>query len=94
MDINKFILIVGSLTIANNLVVQFIKTNITNKNTTLVAFITAIALSFVGLYFEFYNFDIVATILLGLATGLSSSVGFDKVKECYNSILVLLNVTK
>lgn len=89
MDINGFILIIGSLTLVNNLVVQFVKTQITNKNTTLVAFITAMAISFLGLYFEFYSYDVVATVVLGLAVGLSSTVGFDKIKECYNSILLI-----
>lgn len=87
MDVNTFILIIGSLTLINNLVVQFIKTEVTNKNTTLVAFITAIVISFLGLYFKFYDYDIVATVVLGLAVGLSSTVGFDKIRQCYNSIL-------
>ena len=34
---------------------------ITNKNTTLVAFITAMILAYLGLYFKFYEFDLVAT---------------------------------
>lgn len=89
MDINKFMLVIGALTLINDLVVQFIKTNITNKNTTLVAFVTAIILAFLGLYFGFYEFDIVATIVLGFATGLAGTLGFDKVKQCYNSILAL-----
>ena len=88
-NINYFILIIGALTIINNLVVQFVKTEITNKNTTLVAFITAIALAVGGLYFKFYEFDVIATVVLGLATGLSSTVGFDKIKQCYESILSL-----
>ena len=91
MNTNNFILLVGSLTIINNLVVQFIKTEITNKNTTLVAFATAIILTYLGSYLDFYNFDSVATLILGLATGLSSSVGFDKIKQCYNSILQIVN---
>lgn len=89
MDVNKFILIVGGLTLVNNLIVQFIKKEITNKNTTLVAFIAAIALAYAGLYLDFYQFDMVATLLLGLATGLSSTVGYDKIKQCYDSILAL-----
>lgn len=87
MDVNSFIVIIGSLTLINNLVVQFIKTEVTNKNTTLVAFITAIIISFLGLYFKFYDYDIVATVILGLTVGLSSTVGFDKIRQCYNSIL-------
>lgn len=89
MDVNTFILIIGSLTLINNLLVQFIKTEITNKNTTLVAFITAIAISYLGLYFNFYSYDLIATAVLGLAVGLSSTVGFDKIKQCYNSIILL-----
>ena len=89
MNVNSFILMIGSLTLINNVIVQFIKTEITNKNTTLVAFITAIALSFLGLYLKFYDFNLVVTLILGLATGLSSTVGFDKIKQCYQSILSL-----
>ena len=94
MDVNQFILIIGSLTTVNDLLVQFIKAKITNKHTTLVAFVTAIILAFLGLYFKFYNFDIVTTIILGFATGLAGTVGYDKIKECYSSILLMLNVNK
>lgn len=87
MDINNFMVVIGALTLINDLVVQFIKTKITDKNTTLVAFISAIVLAFLGRYFNFYEFDIVATIVLGLATGLSGTLGYDKLKQCYNSIL-------
>ena len=48
MNINEFITIVGALTLINDLVVQFIKTKITDKNTTLVAFISAIALALIA----------------------------------------------
>ena len=89
MDVNNFILIIGALTLINNLVVQFVKTEITNKGTTLVAFITAMIITFLGLYFNFYAYDYVATAILGLLVGLSSTVGFDKIKQCYNSILNL-----
>lgn len=89
MDINNFILIIGALTFINNMIVQFIKTEITNKRTTLVAFITAMIVTFLGLYFNFYAYDYVATAILGLAVGLSSTVGYDKIKQCYNSILSL-----
>ena len=89
MDINKFIMVIGGLTLVNNLIVQFIKTNVTDKNTTLIAFITAMVLAFIGLYMDFYQFDMVATGILGLATGLSSTVGYDKIKQCYDSILTL-----
>ena len=89
MDINKFIMVIGGLTLVNNLVVQFIKTSITDKNTTLIAFVTAMVLAFVGMYMDFYQFDMVSTGILGLATGLSSTVGYDKIKQCYDSILTL-----
>ena len=89
MDANNFIVTIGGLTLINNLIVQFIKTQVTNKNTTLIAFATAIVIAFVGLYMDFYNFDIVATVILGLATGLSSTVGYDKIKQCYASVIAL-----
>lgn len=90
MEINTFMLVMGSLVLINDLVVQAIKTKITNKNTTLVAFITAIVLAYLGLYFKFYEFDLVATGILGLAVGLFGTNGYDKVKECYTSILALM----
>ena len=89
MNVNEFITIIGALTLINDLVVQFIKTKITDKNTTLVAFISAIVLAFLGLYFGFYELDIVATIVLGIGTGLAGTLGFDKIKQCYNSILAM-----
>lgn len=89
MDVNQFILTIGALTLINNLVVEFIKTKITNKNTTVIAFIIAEIITFMGLYFGFYNLDIVATVVLGLSTGLSSTVGYDKIKQCYDSIVAL-----
>ena len=89
MNVNEFITIIGALTLINDLVVQFIKTKITDKNTTLVAFISAVVLAFLGLYFGFYELDIVATIVLGLGTGLAGTLGFDKIKQCYNSILAM-----
>lgn len=94
MDVNQFILIIGSLTTINDLLVQFIKTKITNKHTTLVAFVTAIMLAFLGLYFNFYDFDVVTTIVLGFATGLAGTIGYDKIKECYSSVLLLLNANR
>ena len=90
MNVEQFILTMGSLVLVNDLVVQAIKTKITDKNTTLVAFIAAIILAFLGLYFNFYNFDIVTTAVLGFAVGLFGTSGYDKVKKCYASILVLV----
>ena len=87
MDVNQFITVIGALTLINDVVVQFIKTKITDKNTTLIAFISAMALAFLGLYFDFYQFDIVATIILGLGVGLSGTLGYDKIKQCYDSIV-------
>lgn len=89
MDTNEFVLVVGALTFINNFLVQFIKNELTNKNTTLVALITGVILAFLGLYFKFYNFDIVATCVLGLTVGISSAVGYDKFKQCYDSIMAL-----
>ena len=89
MDVNQFILTIGALTLVNNLIVEFIKTNITSKSTTIVAFITAEIVTFMGLYFGFYDLDIIATVVLGLSTGLSSTVGYDKIKQCYDSIVTL-----
>lgn len=92
MDISQFILVMGALVLINDIVVQGIKTKITNKNTTLVAFITAMILAFLGRYFNFYDFDIVATVVIGLAVGLFGTSGYDKVKECYSSILLMLKM--
>jgi hypothetical protein len=91
MKINTFMLVMGALVIINDLVVQAIKIKITNENTTLVAFITAIILAYLGLYFKFYEFDLVATGVLGLAVGLFGTNGYDKVKECYSSIVLLMS---
>lgn len=91
MEINTFILVMGALVLINDLVVQYIKIKFTNKNTTLVAFVTAIILAFLGLYFNLYDFDIVATIVLGFAVGLFGTSGYDKVKECYAAILLLFS---
>lgn len=90
MDISQFVSVMGALVLINDLVVQSVKTKITDKNTTLVAFVTSMILAFLGKYFDFYDFDIVTTIVVGLSVGLFGTSGYDKVRECYNSILLML----
>lgn len=89
MDINSFIINAVSLTLASDLIVQAIKTNITNTNTTLVAFVVAEVMSFLGLYFGFYNYDIIATASLGGLVWIIGTVGFDKVKEVFEKIKLI-----
>ena len=86
-DVNQFIYLIGAMTIINNVLVEFVKKEITNKNTTLVALITSMIIVCVAAYFKFLEQDIVLMILLGLATGVSSTVGYDKIKQCYKSII-------
>lgn len=79
------ITIVGSLTLVTQLIVEFIKT-LYNKNTTLVAFIVAQVVTWVAFYFKAFQFDYLAIVIIGLAVGLASTTGFDKVKQVIENL--------
>lgn len=89
MNINEFIINATALTLACDLIVQAIKVNVTDKNTTLLAFIVAEVMSFLGLYFNFYNYDIVATASLGGLVWIIGTVGYDKVKEVIEKMMLI-----
>ena len=89
--INMFLLNVGTLTLANNFLVEFVKKAVTNKGTKFVALITAYVVTFLGLYFGLYNYDLVATIVLGFLVWMSSTLGFDSILQCRDSIVLLIN---
>ena len=91
MNVNEFIIIIGALTLANNLVVEFFKKTFTHKGTKFVALLTAMMISFLGLYFEFYSYDLVATLVLGFLVWMSSTLGFDSILQCRDSIVLLIN---
>lgn len=78
---SEFITIIGSLTIINNFIVEFIKKEVYSRQTTLVAFITGQVITWIAYYFNAFNYEYLSIVILGLIVGLSSCVGYDKVKE-------------
>lgn len=97
MTATSFIILVSAYAAINSLVVEALKQLIPEdkiKSYNLLAMISAIIIGIAGT-FIFYQFNsialsvnnVICAVLLGLASGLSSMVGYDKVKQTILQVL-------
>jgi len=96
MNTTMFLILLSSFSILSSLVTEGIKNIVSNKanlSYNIIALVTALVIGGVGtaVYYQlntipFTANNIIYMILMGLASGLVSMVGFDKVKQAIAQI--------
>lgn len=97
MNTNMFLILLSAFSVISGLVTQGIKTLATDKVNlpyNIIALVTALIVGSVGtaIYYQLNTIpftinNIIYMILMGLASGLASMVGFDKVKQAVYQIV-------
>lgn len=96
MDINTFLKLLIIWSTLTSLIVEVIKLTFGIKAKNIVAFCTAIVVGLAGNLLVYYftgvtitDKEVTTAVLMGLASGITSQVGYDKVKQAIEQIGVI-----